>query len=50
MAKERNIQVNLKTHLIEVKPEKNIAIFQNVDNPNEKTEIEVIFDITFFKT
>lgn len=41
VVKERDIQVNLKRNLIEVKHEKNLAIFANVDNPNEQTTVEV---------
>lgn len=45
VANQRNIEVNLKTYLVEVKPNENIAIFQNVDDPNKKTEIEVNLEI-----
>lgn len=38
---EREIEVNLKTNLVEVQGEKNIAIFANVDNPKEKKSMEV---------
>lgn len=36
VAKERNVNVNLRTCLVEVKPEKNEAVFQNLDKPEEK--------------
>lgn len=39
----RNINVNLRTNLIEIKPEKKEAVFQNLDKPEVKTTVEVIF-------
>lgn len=41
VVKERHIEVNLKTNLIEVQGDKNTAIFANVENPNEKKSVEV---------
>lgn len=41
VAKDRNIDVNLKTDLVRVDGSKNLATFANVDNPNEQTTIEV---------
>lgn len=41
--KERDIEVNLKTNLVEVIGNKNIAIFANVDDPQKRTSIEVNF-------
>lgn len=41
VVKQRNIDVNLKTNLIEVIPDKNIAIFANVENPSERHNVEV---------
>lgn len=38
IVKERSLNVNLRTNLVEVKPESSIAIFENLDNPNEKLE------------
>lgn len=38
---ERNIEVNLKTNLVEVLPDKNVAVFANVDNPSERHNVEV---------
>lgn len=38
VVEKRNIEVNLRRNLIEVKPEKNIAIFENLDDPREKYE------------
>ncbi|XP_030380227.1 sulfide:quinone oxidoreductase, mitochondrial [Scaptodrosophila lebanonensis] len=35
IVKKRNITVNTRRNLIEVRPEKDIAIFQNLDNPSE---------------
>lgn len=46
IVEERNIKVNLRTNLIEVKPEEKVAIFQNLDKPEEKTKMEVIFSCT----
>lgn len=36
IVEKRNINVNLRTNLIEVLPEKNQAVFQNLDKPEEK--------------
>lgn len=36
VAKSRNVHVNLRTALIEVRPEKNEAVFQNLDKLDEK--------------
>ncbi|KAK9883996.1 hypothetical protein WA026_004931 [Henosepilachna vigintioctopunctata] len=36
----RNIEVNLRTNLIEVKPDKKEAIFENLDKPGEKKVYE----------
>lgn len=44
VASERQVDVNLKTNLIEVQGHKNTAIFANVDNPNEKSSVEVGMD------
>ena len=35
VVKERDIQVNLRSNLIEVKPDSKEAIFQNLDKPEE---------------
>lgn len=40
IVKQRNINVNLRTNLIEINPDKNIAVFQNLDKPEVKTEME----------
>ena len=37
VVKERDIQVNLRSNLIEVKPDSKEAIFQNLDKPEELT-------------
>lgn len=34
--KKRNITVNLRRNLVEVKPEQNIAVFENLDKPEER--------------
>lgn len=39
---ERGIDVNLKTNLIEVQSDKNVAIFANVENPSERKSFEVV--------
>jgi NADPH-dependent 2,4-dienoyl-CoA reductase/sulfur reductase-like enzyme len=36
----RNINVNLRTNLIEIKPDKKEAIFQNLDKPHEVTTFQ----------
>lgn len=41
VAKQRNVNVNLKTNLVEVHGKKNQAIFANVDNPSEQTTVDV---------
>lgn len=38
ICKKRNIQVNTRRNLVEVKPDKDIAIFENLDKPEEKFE------------
>lgn len=38
---ERDVEVNLKTNLVEVQCDKNIAIFASVENPNERKSVEV---------
>lgn len=39
---KRNIEVNMSMNLIEVIPEKNVAVFQNVNKPEEKFTTEVL--------
>lgn len=46
VANERDVKVNLKTNLLEVQGNKNIAIFGNVENPDERFSIEVILILT----
>lgn len=41
IVKKRNITVNLRRNLIEVKGDKNIAVFENLDKPGEIFEEEV---------
>ncbi len=38
--KERDINVNLRSNLIEVKPDSREAVFQNLDKPEELTTIK----------
>lgn len=45
---KRDIEVNLKTNLVEVQGDKNTAIFANVDNPNEKKIVQVRLVLNFF--
>lgn len=47
VVKQRDIHVNLKTNLVEVNGDKNIAIFENVENPKERTSVEVCFLSSF---
>lgn len=39
ICKERNIQVNTRTNLVSINPEKQEATFENMDKPEEKTTI-----------
>lgn len=41
ICKERNINVNLRTNLIKIDPDKSEATFQNLDKPEEKFTTEV---------
>lgn len=41
VVKQRDIDVHLKTNLVEVIGDKNIAVFENVDNPKERTSVPV---------
>lgn len=41
VVEKRNIEVNLKTELVEVIGDKNIAVFASVDDPKTRTEVEV---------
>lgn len=41
VCKERNINVNLRTNLIKVNPDRPEATFENLDNPEEKFTTEV---------
>ncbi|KAF5300874.1 hypothetical protein FQR65_LT09036, partial [Abscondita terminalis] len=40
LVEKRDIKVNLRNNLVEVKPKDKIAVFENLDVPNQKTEIE----------
>ena len=39
VARSRNIDVKLRTNLIEIKPEERVALFQNLDKPDQITEM-----------
>lgn len=41
VVKKRNININLNTNLVEVKPDKNIAVFEKLDKSGERFEQEV---------
>ena len=41
IVEQRNIKVNLRTNLVEVKHKDDIAVFENLDKPGEKFEVEV---------
>lgn len=44
---ERDIEVNLKTNLVEVQGDKNTAIFASVDSPNERKSVQVSLDFHY---
>lgn len=50
VVENRNIQVNLKTELVEVIGDKNIAVFASVDDPKTRTEIEVCATLSLSPT
>ena len=41
VVKKRDINVNLRTNLVEVMPEKNEAVFENLDKPGERKTVPV---------
>lgn len=41
IVKARDLQVNLRQNLIEVRPDKQEAVFENLDKPGETKVIEV---------
>lgn len=41
VVKARDIKVNLRTNLIEVKPKEKLAVFKKLDNPDETFTMEV---------
>lgn len=47
VVKERNININLNCNLVEVQPEKNVAIFEKLDKSGERFEQEVNSDNNF---
>lgn len=40
IVKKRNITVNTRTNLVEVKPTADVAVFENLDKPDEKFELK----------
>lgn len=40
VVEQRNIKVNLRRNLVKIKPKEKIAVFQNLDVPEELTEME----------
>lgn len=42
VVKKRDIQVNLRQNLIEVRPDKQEAVFENLDKPGETKVFEVL--------
>lgn len=40
LVEKRDIKVNLRTNLVEVVPDKNLAVFENLDS-GERTNVEV---------
>lgn len=50
ICKERNINVNLCRNLIEVRPKENVAVFQNLEKPEEIFEEQVTLNqYSYFK-
>lgn len=47
VCKKRDINVNLRTNLKEIKPEKNVAVFENLDAPGKETTIDVFIIFCF---
>lgn len=41
IVKQRDLNVNLRHNLIEVRPDRNEAVFENLDNPGETKVVEV---------
>ncbi len=49
IVKQRDLQVNLRQNLIEVRADKQEAVFENLDNPGETTVVEVTLHFNFYK-
>lgn len=47
IVKQRDLQINLRKNLIEVRADKQEAVFENLDKPGETTVFEVSFIIVF---
>lgn len=47
IVKQRDLQVNLRQNLIEVRADKQEAVFENLDKPGETTMIEVNLELVF---
>ena len=45
VVKERDLQVNLRQNLIEVRADKREAVFENLDKPGETKVIEVTVSV-----
>lgn len=48
IVKNRDLQVNLRQNLVEVRADKQEAVFENLDKPGETKVIEVTVFISFF--
>uniref|UniRef100_A0A3Q3FH67 Sulfide:quinone oxidoreductase, mitochondrial n=1 Tax=Labrus bergylta TaxID=56723 RepID=A0A3Q3FH67_9LABR len=46
IVKQRDLQVNLRTNLVEVRADKQEAVFENLDKPGETTVIEVTYSLS----
>ena len=47
IVRSRNIQVNHRQNLIEVRADQREAVFENLDNPGETNVVQVLFQICF---
>lgn len=48
IVKQRDLQVNLRQNLIEVRADKQEAVFENLDKPGETTVMEVNLELGMF--
>ena len=46
VVKKRGIQVNLRHNLVEVRPDKKQAVFQNLEKPEEQKIVDVSLNLT----